>query len=325
MFGGGSNTDYPLSGSTILVTGITCDGAAGNSNANSPAVTFLSPIYDSQNTNIVNILGVVALSAPSGGADPDTIAQIKVKAPAFYTTQNKATEAGDYAYLAFTQVPGVEEAIAWGGEEVGRYGEVFVCVAGSNRASVPQSLLDSVYELLYKKRTIPMLVNVVAPKLVTADITMDVFAAPTYDLNLAKNEAIASLSTYFDNLKIGSPLQYSDAVSQIGENASVDNVNFKVTITVTGTANANQVRADLISYADLDTLEIWKNGVKIWGYADGGAVIDNEQLVVPVVVASGEVQVKMKSKYNDVYVRREQALILGVVTTNARKANSPES
>jgi hypothetical protein len=251
------------------------------------------------------------------------LAQIKDKAPAYYTTQNRAVTASDYQYLALTQVPGVLEAIAWGGEEVGRYGEVFVCVAGSNRASVPQSLLDATAALLQEKRTIPMIVNVVPPIPITVDLAVDVFVSHTYDLNTAKNLTVSAIVEFFQNLRIGQSLQYSDLTSVIGTIPPTDYVNFTTLVSVPGVIAAGQLVADLIPYASPSTLEVWRGAVKLWEYADGGHSLFKDRLILSLGVADGAVVVRMKSMYNDVYISQAQSLTAGIVDVFPHKSNRP--
>jgi len=322
MFGGGINTAYPSAGQTILVTGITCDGVSGNVGQAGAAVTILSPIYDSLNNNVVNLFGAQAVTAPSGGADADTLEEIKAKAPAFYTTQNRAVIADDYQYLA-ANIPGVIEAVAWGGEEVGQYGNVFVCVAGPDRANVSQALLDAVATALELKKTIPMIVNVVAPVPVTMDLSVDLFVNRDYDLNVARNQAATVIDIYFGRSKIGGSLQHSDLTSAVAALPAVDYVNASASVRLPGMANAGRVTASLIPYPNESSLQIWRFATKLWEVADGGMLIVDGVLSVILDVADGAVEVRLLSTYEDVYLRREQSLARGTMTIVPHKTNRP--
>lgn len=101
-FGDGNNGIIPNAQSSIQATYIIGGGAQGNIGANQITV---------DNTGTSLFSSVTNASAASGGADPETIAQIQINAPLSLTAANRCVSQQDYATVAM-QLPGVSKANA---------------------------------------------------------------------------------------------------------------------------------------------------------------------------------------------------------------------
>jgi len=77
----------------------------------------------------VTTIGFVASSPAAGGADRETISQIKFNAPKAYEAQNRVVTADDYKTLMLQQST-VDSCVVWGGEDNDppTYGKVFIAV-----------------------------------------------------------------------------------------------------------------------------------------------------------------------------------------------------
>jgi len=319
-FGSGATTLIPRTGAAIRVDGVTCNGFQGNTMyAGSPA-TILSPVYNSTMQNIVAILSAFAVSAASGGADAETIDSIKQNAPAVYTTQGRGVTADDYEFIV-RALPGVSEATSWGGEEVGRYGEVFVCVSGVNPNEVPQSLINQVKAELSTKATIPMIVNVVPPVWVSVSLSVSVYVTYPYDVAATRSAVESAVIAFMNGLRIGQMLQASDLIAAATVVQGVDYVNLSATVSVDGLVSAGKARVRLINNYSENSLVLTRAGVTLWAYQNGGHSVRNGYLEVDLpAVSNGTVTLQMLSTKPDVYTYRDQKVRRGPLSVLAYRA-----
>lgn len=73
-------------------------------------------------------VSITTIQSASGGAEKETIEDIKFRAPIYYTTQNRAVTKNDYALLLKRDYPNIESLSVWGGEEYDppQYGKIFL-------------------------------------------------------------------------------------------------------------------------------------------------------------------------------------------------------
>lgn len=78
---------------------------------------------------------VMTLELSSGGANAESIDQIKYNAPRNYVAQNRAVTDKDYITQILQQFPFVESVSVWGGEDhyPPRYGSVYICAKPFDR------------------------------------------------------------------------------------------------------------------------------------------------------------------------------------------------
>jgi hypothetical protein len=71
---------------------------------------------------------IIAATNSTGGAEPDTLEDIKFKAPRFLSSFNRAVTAKDYKAIIESNYPLVESVSVWGGEEniPPKYGKVII-------------------------------------------------------------------------------------------------------------------------------------------------------------------------------------------------------
>jgi len=175
MFGGGITATVPSNGAVIEVSGILCDGASGNLASVGLGVTIVDQIRDENAKQVSNLLIGVTLDVAVDGQDKESLQSIKQTAPLYYTTQNRAVTYTDYEAIVYANVSGVTNVVAWGGEDVERYGEVYVCIQGTDPTNVPQSLIVATEQILEVNRVQPMIVKVVTPHLIKCDVQCSVY------------------------------------------------------------------------------------------------------------------------------------------------------
>jgi hypothetical protein len=111
-------------GALVTVTYLVTNGTIANK-ANNFIAT--SQVVDSLGESISNFT-ISPLSAASGGADRESVDQIKFSAAAQFSTQNRLVTYKDYETYILNNYPNIDSISVWGGEtnEPPVYGKVFV-------------------------------------------------------------------------------------------------------------------------------------------------------------------------------------------------------
>jgi hypothetical protein len=88
-----------------------------------------SELIDSSDESITNIV-IEPVNAASGGAERETIDEIKFNATSQYTTQNRLVTFGDYESYIMKNYPSLDSISVWGGEDEVPpvYGKVFLAL-----------------------------------------------------------------------------------------------------------------------------------------------------------------------------------------------------
>lgn len=319
-FGSGSNTTIPPAGSVVSISGTVCSGASGNTIYSNSTATIASPVYNSLGQNIVNILSARAPSSASGGSDLESLESIKNNAPAYYTTQNRAVTAADYEAIA-RSIPGVTEAVAWGGETVGRYGEVFICVVGSG--GTPDSLISAVEFALAGKHVLPMIVNVVAPNHVALNLTIDAYTAYPYNLSSTRSLIDQAMISFFDSTTVGQIFEMSDFIGILRSQQGMSYVDVKVSITLVGNCTNGVSKFELPLNLDMNTLEVVDTGgVIVWSPSDGYTISGSIISVLTPGSINGPITMNAYSLYPDIYLVPGQRMQRGNVQINMHKGGS---
>lgn len=186
-------------GAYLTVTYLTTNGTIANKANNFIATSGLS--------GYVNIT-VNSLTGASGGAERETVDEIKYAAPLNFLSQNRAVTKNDYIRLIQQKYPAFESVNVWGGEENDPpvYGKVFVAAKPKLGFEVTDTEKEFVKEQILK----PMSILTVSPEIVDVDY------------NYLKIET----SVYYDPTKISlNENQLQTAIRQVIQDFSNTNLN----------------------------------------------------------------------------------------------------
>lgn len=218
QFGDGLNGAIPGVGLTISVTYRTGYGSLGNLTAGAiTSVVSTSPagiaLQKSTSTS-----GLSTSTATTGGADPDTIDQIRNNAPKTFFTQQRAVTQDDFENLALA-VPGVAKANA----VADYFSSVTVYVLGPDGNPANSALLDDVFNALSPQALIGVSVNTAAPTSVAVNLgatggnEISITVWDQYNRLAVQSQVQTALSALlsFTNIDLGMRLTVSDVYAAI--------------------------------------------------------------------------------------------------------------
>lgn len=168
----------------------------------------------------------VTTKAPAyGGAQPESIEDIKWSAPRAYAAQNRCVTLDDYKTIVLSQYPNAQSVNVWGGEQNDppTYGDVYISIKPVSGDTLSQSEKEFILNDVIGKRKI----TTVHPKIVDAAF-IDVELNTTFyfnrssttrtpsDLALAVRQSIATYNTTNLN-RFDGVLKYSNLSKVIDE------------------------------------------------------------------------------------------------------------
>jgi hypothetical protein len=151
----------PKDGSIIICTFIDTVGSQANKIRNFALTGGVNGYSD----NVVTTTSVASFA----GSDKETIEQVRYRAPYFYTSQNRAVTADDYATLITKDYTNIDSVSVWGGQENDPpiYGKVFLSLKTKENYALSNLEKETIKKGLIENRN----VLTVIPEIVDPDLT----------------------------------------------------------------------------------------------------------------------------------------------------------
>jgi len=193
---------------------------------------------------------ILATENSNGGDEPDTLDEIKFKAPRFLSSFNRAVTSNDYKSIIESSYPLVESVSVWGGEEnvPPVYGKVIISLKPYQGYTINEELKNKIKEEILKdRRMLTVIPEFVDPNYLY--ITLDVkikFDSKNSRYTISEIESLArnTIQEYFrfELQKFNKPFIYSKLSRIIDslDQSIIGNVSsFKVQKRITPEVNVN--------------------------------------------------------------------------------------
>ena len=214
VFGDGVFGKALTNGNIVRVKYRSTNGDAGNK-----AKTFTSTTKAQGYTVTTSVITPAA-----DGSERETLASIKLNAPRFFTTQNRAVTREDYINLVLSEFPQVQACTVYGGEDVDppQFGKVIVTLKpyGSNPI-LSDTVKESITKYLRTKNitTEPIIQD---PEYIYLEVTTDVRYNPdatTKSIGQLKTDTINQIKTFNNTnfTEFGNDFRKSQLITNIDE------------------------------------------------------------------------------------------------------------
>lgn len=159
FFGDGVVGKKPEPGNVITITYLITNGKDANGAGNGDSASARAFRY----LNASNTVEVTSVA--SGGADKESVDDIRFKAPRSFSTQNRAVTKSDYVSLVESNYTGFDSVFVYGGEEADppTFGSVFVAIKPSTGEIISDSLKKDVVNFLSTKAVLSITPTVIDP------------------------------------------------------------------------------------------------------------------------------------------------------------------
>jgi hypothetical protein len=172
-FGDGVLGKKLVAGNLIRLQYVVSQGMLGNVSGN-----ITQTFTTSASIGGGNVPGeITAIQNSTGGADRDTIDSIKFKAPKFYSAQNRAVTATDYATIIQENYPLIESISAWGGEDNSppEYGKVFISLKPYDGYVISSTIKNQItQDVLSNRRVMAMIPVIIDPEYIYINVSTSV-------------------------------------------------------------------------------------------------------------------------------------------------------
>ena len=280
FFGDGVLGKKLSNGQVVEISYVATNGAATNG---AKKFTYNGSIVDGDGNSIlvpftVNTLNTV--SAASGGADIESIDNIKFNAPKYFGSQNRAVTGNDFSAIVRKLYPAISDIIVFGGEdqEPPAYGKVFLSIKPTEAASLSSYTKSELVKELKKYTVASVRPEFVDPsilyieldssiyfdsmktKLLSAEIAAKASSAVTEYLKTAKTE------------KFNGKFRYSKFVSVIdGADRGISSNDTNITMRKDFVAQINSSSYYEVCYQnpflkDCDNPVVSSTGITVFEY-----------------------------------------------------------
>jgi hypothetical protein len=198
VFGDGVIGRRLENGEIIEVSYFVSSGENGNNIQN---FVFSGEIYDSNNTRVVNNIRTTLISKSSGGSNVETVDQIKINAPKFYSSQNRAVTLDDYKIILQRIFPAIADIIVYGGEEESppEYGRVKISIKPTYSDKLSNSTKRNILTELKKYAVASVIPVIIDPSIVEVIMHSQIYydiSATNLTQEQIKTTVIQNLTSY---------------------------------------------------------------------------------------------------------------------------------
>ncbi len=184
---------------------------------------------------------VVTVNTSAGGAEAESTNSIKINAPRFYQSQNRAITKDDFAAVTNDIYPYAKSVAVWGGEETTppQYGQVFISII-PNSLSKLTSTNKRDLERKIKTRTVAGITPVIVdPKFIKLNMTVyaDIRRNTTNGISIFTKQISDLIEEYFENTFgiFNSDFYYSNLLTEIKNfSRSIVGVRANYSLSLTG-------------------------------------------------------------------------------------------
>jgi len=182
----------------IEVSYLVSSGSRAN---NIRSYVFTGEIYDDNSNRILNNISTLVISKSAGGSDVETVEQIKLNAPKFYSSQNRAVTLDDYKIILQRIFPAIADIIVYGGEDESppEYGRVKIAIKPTYADKLSSSTKRNILSELRKYSVASVIPVIVDPSIIEVLMFSRIFYDSTAT-NLGQEQirsiVIQNLSSY---------------------------------------------------------------------------------------------------------------------------------
>ena len=149
QFGDGVIGYRPKNGNIVIATYLDTSGTAGNDISK---FNFIDPIGDTYTGNV----RVTTVQNSSVGGDKEDVDRIRLRAPQYYTAQNRCVTTRDYEALILKDYQHIDAISIWGGEENDPpvYGKVYISLKTKGYFTLTNLEKENIRNSLIRNRNV---------------------------------------------------------------------------------------------------------------------------------------------------------------------------
>jgi hypothetical protein len=149
QFGDGVLGYRPKDGNIIIATYVDTQGSMGNDVSK---FNFVEPIADTYTGNV----RVTTVSSSRTGSDKEDIDRVRLRAPQYYTAQNRCVTVRDYETILVKEYQNIDAVSIWGGEDNDPpvYGKVYISIKTKGFYTLTNLEKENIKQNLIKNKNV---------------------------------------------------------------------------------------------------------------------------------------------------------------------------
>lgn len=250
---------------------------------------------------------ITTLESAGGGAEPETLASVKLVAPKVYQTQERVVTEDDYTAILLREYTNIDSVSVWGGEknDPPYYGKVFICINPKENVTfsntVKQQIID---EILAKYNILAIRPDIVDPQYLYVTIDTHVkynFRRTELTAGQIKQEVLDSINSFFTSElnSFNSTLYFSKLTNTIDETGDYiigNNTHIELSIRLEVPEDSNISKQYVLNFSNkiqphtLTSDEFYIDGIayKLMDWPDHHSVLPLDTGVIRIYRMSGE-------------------------------------
>lgn len=231
FFGDGVIGKKLENGEKIEITYLITNGAETNGAKSFTYNGVLTDIFYS--TGFTSNVSIESSTVSNGGAEIESVSKIKFNAPKYFSTQDRAVTAADYAAIVRNIYPAISDIITFGGEEDDppEYGKVKIVIKPENASTLSKTTKQEIASKLKKYMVASVSPDIIDPSILYVEATSKIYydsSRTTQRPEEITTKVITALDSYLKQSqveKFNGKFRYSKFVSTIDNTESVINSN----------------------------------------------------------------------------------------------------
>lgn len=239
---GANPTDGSKITMTFIETNETLANGAGVNEGTTPQFSIVTELTGWTTTATVS-------SPAAGGAERQSIDQIRLLAPMFYESQDRAVTVRDYESIVQQYYPNTDSLRIYGGEDVSppEYGKVFVAIKPIEGSTISAKVKSDIVALLREKNIITITPEVVDADTLYVTVNTKVYYDPRITSKTSGtilSEVVAAIQAFADSTleKFNRSLfhsKFTKMVDDVNTSIAYNDTSFSVYKKVYPTLNAS--------------------------------------------------------------------------------------
>ena len=176
-FGDGYFGKKLQNGAKIFINYLVSSGPSANGIQAASNFAYTGRTFTSDGVSLNQSSTVVDASVTQGGAQIESVEQIKFSAPKFYSAQNRAVTNNDYKTLVKQIYPAASDVYVYGGQEldIPEYGRVYIAIKPNTGETLSNVTKTAIVESLNEYRVSSIGVIITDPSILYLELDTTVF------------------------------------------------------------------------------------------------------------------------------------------------------
>lgn len=224
-FGDGYFGRSLATGAKISVNYLVTNGNLANGVQDIKNYTFIGKVFDAYGTRVTELSSILSLEMTNSGAEIESVASIKHRAPKSYGTQNRCVTTNDYESIIRQIFPAVDDVYVYGGEtlEIPQYGRVYISIKPTTGDAISTITKNYIKRSLEPYRVASLDMAFVDPDVLNVELVTTVFydeSITNKDSGTIVSDVKSTLNSYKESSvvsKFGGTVRYSTILGIIDD------------------------------------------------------------------------------------------------------------